>query len=136
MSSDGAWMANKKIFESNGFIVSGKLDRFELMVKAFDKKAELPQLVDWTRELAKYKGWHIVYADQCPWHEKSVTDILHSAHDHGIDLTVRKITSPREAQKAPSGFGTFSLIRDGRLLADHYISRTRFENILKKEFKG
>jgi hypothetical protein len=38
-------------------------------------------------------------------------------------------------QLAPSGFGTFSLLKDGKLLEDHYISRTRFENILKKEAK-
>jgi hypothetical protein len=52
--------------------------------------------------------------------------------DNGITLTVKKLATPKEAQKAPSGFGTFSLIKDGKLLADHYISRTRFENILKQ----
>jgi hypothetical protein len=30
------------------------------------------------------------------------------------------------------GYGTFGLIKDGVLLEDHYLSRTRFETLLKK----
>ena len=78
----------------------------------------------------------VVYSDQCSWHEKSITDIKQAAIEHGIDLTEKKLKTPREAQMAPSGFGTFSLLKDGKLLADHYISRTRFENILRQEVKG
>lgn len=133
MSSDGPWMANKSLFEKNKFKVVQSLDRFELMVKAFDKEATLPCFNDWTKQQTKYKGWNLLYADQCPWHTKSVTDLQQCAIDNGIELKVKRITTPKEAQKAPSGFATFSLIKDGQLLADHYISRTRFENILKEE---
>jgi hypothetical protein len=133
MSSDGPWIANKTLYEKNNFIVTEKLDRFELMVKSYDPQAKSPEFLDWTIEQQKYIGWHLVYSDQCPWHEKSITDIKQSAADNGIKLTVRKLLTSKEAQNAPSGFGTFSLIKDGKLLADHYISRTRFENMLKKE---
>jgi hypothetical protein len=67
------------------------------------------------------------------WHDKSINDLSLSAKEHGIKLNVTKIMNAKEAQLAPSGFGTFSLIKDGRLLEDHYLSKTRFENILKKE---
>lgn len=133
MSSEGPWMANKSLFEKNNFSMADRLERFELMVKMFDNKGTLPRFYDWTKEQAKYKGWHLIYSDQCPWHEKSITDLQQAARDNGIKLTIKKILNPKEAQKAPSGFGTFSLIKDGRLLADHYISRTRFENIIKQE---
>ncbi len=133
MSSNGAWMANKQLFEKNGFTLAQELDRFELMVKTFDAKQPIPSFNDWTQEQAKYKGWNLIYSDQCPWHDKSVTDLLNCAMDHGFELQIIKMETPEAAQKAPSGFGTFSLLKDGRLLADHYISRTRFENILKKE---
>lgn len=136
MSSDGAWMANKSLFKKNGFIVGDKLGRFELMVKSFNSKLSKPKFIDWTKEQAKYKGWNLVYSDQCPWHEKSITDLKQSALDNGIKLKVKKITSPEEAQTSPSGFGTFSLLKDGRLLEDHYLSRTRFENIIKQEMKN
>jgi hypothetical protein len=132
MSSDGPWIANKSLFQKNNFIIADKLERFELMVKIFDSKVSKPHFFNWIKEQTKYKGWHLVFSDQYPWHEKSITDIRQSAMDNGITLTVKKLATPKEAQKAPSGFGTFSLIKDGKLLADHYISRTRFENILKQ----
>lgn len=135
MSSDGPWMANKSLFEKNKFRVAEKLDRFELMVKTFDHISIKPQFFDWTKQQTKYKGWHLIYSDQCPWHEKSITDLQQSALENGIKLIVKKLLTPIEAQSAPSGFGTFSLLHDGHLLADHYISRTRFENIVKQENK-
>lgn len=133
MSSDGPWIANKTLYEKNNFRVAQKLDRFELMVKLFDPRANTPQFIDWTKQQKKYVGWNLIYSDQCPWHEKSVSDIKQSAMDNKIKLSIKKLQTPGEAQNAPSGFGTFSLIKDGKLLADHYISRTRFENILKQE---
>lgn len=133
LSSDGPWMATKEIFLKNGFRIAEKRDRFELMVKAFEKDYQPPQLNDWHAEQQRYKGWNLVYSDQCPWHEKSVIALQESAAMHGIPLKVVRLNSPKEAQRAPSGYGTFTLLRDGKILADHYISKTRFENILKKE---
>jgi GNAT superfamily N-acetyltransferase len=133
MSSDGPWMANKSLFEKNGFVMAGRRDRFELMIKPFDGEISRPVLLDWTKRLTGYKGWNLIYSDQCPWHDKSVSDLRQAALDNGIKLTIIKLTTPRQAQQAPSGFGTFGLIKDGVLLEDHYISKTRFENILKRE---
>lgn len=132
--SNGAWMADKSLFEKNGFSLTESLERFDLLTLQFNNHGKLPVLIDWRLKLPHYMGWHLVYADQCPWHEKSVTDLQQAATDHGIQLNVHKLLTPAEAQEAPSGFGTFTLIKDGRLIEDHYISRTRFENILKKEY--
>lgn len=133
MSSDGPWMATKELFMNNDFKQAQALGRFELLYKKFDQKGDTPVLNNWTNQQKKYKGWNLVYADQCPWHEKSVTDLLNAAYDHGIELIITKFEKPEQAQNGPSGFGTYALIKDGKLLADHYISRTRFENIMKKE---
>jgi len=135
MSSKGPWIANKSIYEKNDFTLADSLGRFELMFKPFDNGKSKPSFIDWTKQQSKYKGWNLIYSDQCPWHEKSINDIQESAINNGIKLTVKKLESPKEAQMAPSGFGTFSLIKDGKLLEDHYISKTRFENILRKESK-
>ncbi len=132
LSSNGPWVAKNQLFEKNNFIVADSLERFDLMIKTFDPNAPLPKIIDWTKQQSKYNGWNLVYSDQCPWHEKSVSDLLHSAKEHGITLNIKKLDSAAEAQNAPSGFATFSLIYDGKLLADHYISKTRFENILKQ----
>jgi hypothetical protein len=136
ISSEGAWMANKSLYEKNGFVVSEKLERFELMVKSFDNRTSKPTFIDWTKRQAKYKGWNLIYSNQCPWHEKSIKDLKRSALDNGINLKVIKLTTSKEAQNAPSGFGTFSLIKDGKLLEDHYLSKTRFVRIVKQEINN
>lgn len=135
MSSDGVWMANRTLFEKNGYKVVDKLGRFELMSFKLDDKFQQPHFIAWTKHQTEYTGWNLVYSDQCPWHQKSTTDLVQAALDYGIELKVKKLSTPQEAQNAPSGFGTFSLIKDGKLLEDHYLSRTRFENIVKKELE-
>lgn len=136
MTSKGAWMADRHIFEKNGYSEVQKMGRFELLVKKWNGEAPDPRLIDWTANLDQYRGWHVIYADQCPWHEKSVEALLHTAHDYEIDLKVTRLTTDQQARSAPSGFGVFSLLHDGKLLEDHYISATRFRNILKKELKS
>ena len=133
MTSSGGWLANKSIFLNNGFKQIAVKDRFELLSKSWEEQKSPPKFHEWSSRQQQYKGWHLLYADQCPWNEKSVAAILNVAMDHGIDLKVSKINTVEEAKMAPSGFGVFSLLRDGRLLEDHYISHTRFRNILKKE---
>jgi len=133
LTSQGGWLANKTLFENNGFKQIETKDRFELLEKTWNNNTTKPRLHDWHSQQKKYKGWHLSYADQCPWSEKSVAAILNVAMDYGIDLKISKINTVKEAKMAPSGFGVFNLLRDGKLLEDHYLSATRFKNILKKE---
>lgn len=135
MTSDGGWLANKTLFEKNGFVEIASKDRFQLLVKTWNSKAEEPKFHNWTERQKQYQGWHLVYADQCPWNEKSVFALLDVAMDYGLDLKVSKIETVEDAKKAPSGFGVFNLLKDGRLIDDHYLSATRFKNILRKELK-
>lgn len=135
MTSKGSWLAEKALFEKNGFQQLDKKDRFELLSLKWNTSAEGPKFIDWTKQQKKYQGWHLVYADQCPWHEKSAKAMLNIAMDFDIDLKLTKMTTALEAKKAPSGFGVFNLLHDGRLLEDHYLSATRFRNILQKELK-
>ena len=135
MTSKGAWIANKSIFEYNGFKAVDSRGRFELLSKKWDTTVPDPKLIDWTKQQSKYKGWNLIYADQCPWHEKSVVALLNTAMDYDVDLKITKLETAQEAKNAPSGYGVFSLLHDGKLLEDHYLSATRFRNILKKELQ-
>jgi len=67
----------------------------------------------------------LIYADQCPWNEKSVNDVREAAaaSEHGIDLNIVKLVHSKEARNAPSGFGVFSLLLNGKILEDNYISK-------------
>lgn len=135
MSSKGAWIADNGIFNDNGFKRVDQLERFELLSKKWDTAVTDPKLIDWTKQQSKYRGWHLIYANQCPWHEKSVEALLNMAMDYDIDLKITKLETAEEVKKAPSGYGVFSLLHDGKLLEDHYLSATRFRNILKKELQ-
>ncbi|MBK7028803.1 MAG: YoaP domain-containing protein [Bacteroidales bacterium] len=135
MTSDGTWISNKQLFLKNGYQQVANRDRFELLALKINPSAEDPGLVDWNSNQEQYLGWNLVYSDQCPWNEKSAAALKKTADEYGIELKLTHIRSAQEAQQAPSGFAVFSLLRDGRLIEDHYISETRFKNILTKELK-
>ena len=134
-TSKGAWMSDADLFRKLGFKDLAKRGRFELLGKKWDAECPDPEMRNWELQQSAYQGWHLLYADQCPWHDKAVEALWNTAQDYGIDLQLTRIESARAAQQAPSGFGVFSLLRDGRLLEDHYLSATRFRNILKQELK-
>ncbi len=134
LTSSGPWMADSRVYVQNGFKQVSAPDRFELLVRQFNP-GPLPEICDWTKSLRQLQGWHLVYAEQCPMLVKSVYDLQEAAREHGINLQVRRLETAREAQAAPSLYSVFSLVRDGRLLADHYVSRTRFQNIVRKELE-
>jgi len=132
MVSDGTWMAGKEIFLKNGFKKIAERDRFELVVHRLREGAE-PRFRDIDGNSGKSRGLHIVYADQCPMLWKSVDDLSQMAAEYGLNLRVKVLKTAREAQNAPSYYGAFSLLWNGRLLSDHYVSKGRFKNILRKE---
>ena len=133
VASKGPWMTDNRIFEKNGFLVLDRKDRFELLCKTFDEKADSPAFIDWTARQDDYSGWNLFYADQCPWHEKAVGALQETAAEHNITLNIIKLKNKEEAKYGPSGYGVFGLLHNDKLVADHYISATRFKNILNKE---
>ena len=135
MTSKGPWMTDMRIFEKNGYKLVDKKGRFELLSKKWSDTDPEPAFIDWTVKQQKYQGWHLLYSDQCPWHDKSVNVLRETAKEFKIDLQINRIKTVEEAKDAPSGFGVFSLLHNGQLLEDHYLSATRFKNILKKELQ-
>lgn len=131
-ASKGVWMANPSLFLKNGFVQSDARGRFQLMHFSLKPGLPPPSYPDWDAKLPQYQGWHLLYADQCPWHIKSVTELSQTAREAGINLQVTRLNSPAEARQAPMGYGCFGLIKDGVLLEDHYLSATRFKSLLKK----
>jgi hypothetical protein len=132
MVSDGPWMAGREVFLGNGFTQIGEADRFQLVIYRLREGRE-PSFRDISGNLAKYQGLHVVYSAQCPMLPKSVHDLSEMVAEHGLELKVTVLKNAREAQNAPSYYGVFSLIWNGRLLADHYVSKGRFKNLLQKE---
>jgi len=132
MVSDGPWMAGKEVFLRNGFVQIEERERFQLINHRLGK-GSAPRLRDINTKWAKQRGLHIVYTAQCPYLPKSVNDVSLMARERGLKVKVTVLGSAREAQNAPSYYGVFNLLWNGRLLSDHYVSKGRFRNILEKD---
>ena len=132
MVSDGPWMAGREVFLKNGFERIAGADRFELVIHRL-REGPAPRFRDISTNVAKHRGLNIVYAAQCPMLPKSVNDLTDMAAEHGLEVKVTVLDTPEKARRAPSYYGVFNLIWNGRLLSDHYVSKGRFRNILRKE---
>ncbi|MBN2244760.1 MAG: GNAT family N-acetyltransferase [Candidatus Aminicenantes bacterium] len=135
ITSTGAFMADKGLFLKNGFKEVETQGDHSLLVYHL-KKGPLPRFKDWKSKLSSYTGLHIIYSNQCPWVSRFMTEVDAVLKDQGMKIDIKELKTAREAQEAPSIYATFNLINHGKLLADHYISLTRFKNILNKEFPG
>ena len=135
VTSEGPFMAGKDLFLKNEFksIASAK-PSFELMVKIL-KEGPLPKFNDWEKQLSKYEGLNIIYSNQCPWVTRSIKELSEITKKKGLKLKVTELKNAEQAQNAPSIYAVFNLIYNGKLLIDHYISNTRFLNIINKEIK-
>ncbi len=131
VASDGSFMAGREIFLKNGYVVAAEAGKEQLLVKRFRMGAP-PALNDWRAELAKHKGLSIVFSKQCPWVARFIEESRPVFAKSGLRPEIRELETAAQAQRAPSLYGVFSLIHNGRLLADRYISTTRLANILKK----
>jgi len=101
------------------------------MVKQLRKEPE-PKFKDYEKQLAKYNGLHIVYSNQCPWIARFISEIGEIIKQKDLKISITELKTPEQAQDAPSIYAVFNLVNNGKLLADHYISNTRFLNIINK----
>ncbi len=131
VASDSAFMAKKDLFLKNGFQAVETSGMFTLLVKPL-KKGPLPKFRDWEKQLGKYKGLNIVYSNQCPWVARFVKEINEIIQTKGLRIKITELRTARQAQDAPSIYGVFTLLQNGGILADHYISQRRFLNIMEK----
>ena len=107
-------------------------------VLKFNEKSPSPKFKgNWEERQSQYgKGLTIIRADQCPYTVKNVNEISESAEkEFNIKPKVVTLQNHREAQNSPCPFGTFCILYDGKLIAEHPISRTRFKNIMNKILK-
>lgn len=136
----GPWLAESRLFLSAGFrIVDTAPPDYELLVSKFDPTAPDPSLrEDGAGKLKRYAhGLTIIRSDQCPHIAKFAGDIAETAErEYGLKPRVVELKSHRAAQNAPTPYAIFSIVLDGRLLADHQISRTRFRNIMRRLSKA
>jgi hypothetical protein len=134
ITSDNSFMVTKEIFIKNGYNIISESGKEQLLAKKF-KDGPLPSINNPENELKKYNGLNIVYSGQCPWVSRFIEEVKPILKELNLEPNIIELRNAGEAQKAPSIYSAFNLIYNGRLLADRYISTTRFLNIIKKEIK-
>jgi N-acetylglutamate synthase-like GNAT family acetyltransferase len=134
VTSSDSFMAGSGLFIKAGFFSVESNPPYELLVKKFEATAPDPCLVvERERALKRYKkGLTILAADQCPMVPKWVEEISQASRAMGLKTKVVRIRSARASRELPTPYGTFSIIYDGRLIAERPVSATRFTNIMRK----
>ena len=132
----GSFMVDSRIFLKHEFeVVDTAPPDFELLVKRFKKNAPAVRFKsNWHERLERYKnGLTIIRSDQCPYSVKNVNEICGTAQEKfRIKPTVISLKDFKEAQNSPCAFGTFCIVYNGKIIAEHPISKGRFTNIMNK----
>jgi ribosomal protein S18 acetylase RimI-like enzyme len=132
----GSFMAGRGIFVKHGFeVVDTASPDFELLVRKHNRRSPTPKFKsDWQKRLSEYgRGLKIIRADQCPYTVKNVNEISETARkEYDLKASVISLENHEEAQSSPCAFGTFCIVYDGKIIADHPISNRRFINIMSK----
>ena len=135
VASEGPFMTGKDLYIKNGFeIAETAKPSFSLLYKNV-KDGPLPKFKDWQARLAEYEGLHIVYSNQCPWVARSIDELKDVASENNLEIKITEMETAKQAQNGPSIYSVFNIVYNGKLLVDHYISSTRFKNILTKELR-
>jgi len=130
----GPWSAGRSLFLAKGFRLADTAPPdYELLVRKFKATAADPVFKGgYDRKAAQFgKGLTIVRSAQCPYIAKFAAEIAQTAEEefHLKPQTIA-IESCRDAQHAPTPYAVFAIVYNGRILADHQISRTRFRNLM------
>lgn len=123
LASEGSYMKWKKFLSEHGFeIVDTALPSFELMALKFGQAPSPTFIKDGEKKARGYgKGLVILRSDQCPYFEDATQVLLATARKKGIPSKVIKLKTAKEVRAlAPSPYGVFTVVLDGRLIPSHY----------------
>lgn len=134
VTSSDSFMAGRGLFIKAGFVSVDSRPPYELLVKKFKKTAPDPRfIVDRERVLKRYKkGLTILAADQCPMVAKCVEDIAEAARVLGLEPKVVRVRSAAQSRELPTPYGVFSVIYDGKLIAERPVSGSGFMSIMRR----
>lgn len=139
VSSDGNWLASKKLFLHHGFIEIGQAPpSFQLLVHRFGDAPHPTFPQDWpARQAAFGPGLTVIRTPQCPYIENAANGFLRMAAEKGIPARVVELNTANEVQqRAPCAYGTFGVVYNGRLLSYIYLSPGEFEKRLTALVSG
>lgn len=133
VTSSDAFMAGRDLFLRAGFVSVDRIPPYELLVKKLKKTAPDPRfIVQRERLFERYrKGLTILAADQCPYVPKMAEKIAAASRTLGLEPKVVRIGSAQASRELPTPYGVFSILYEGKLIAERPISATRFMSIMR-----
>lgn len=134
VTSSDAFMADSALFLKAGFVPVDRIPPYELLVRKLQETAPDPRFIVERKSLARRsrKGLTILAADQCPYVAKSVERIAAASRTLGLEPGIVRVGSAKASRELPTPYGVFSILHDGRLIAERPISATRFVSILHR----
>lgn len=124
LASKGNWLAKPALFAHFGFeMVEETAPGFALMVKRF-APGPTPRLSGgWAAKAAACgAGLTVLRSAQCPYLEDAAEHVRTFAAAQGIPFKDVRLESAADIRtRAPSPYGVYALVRDGRLVAYHYL---------------
>jgi N-acetylglutamate synthase-like GNAT family acetyltransferase len=131
LTSEGNWLAGKKLLLKYGFTpVAEAPPSFKLMVRQFDEAPPPILLSNWDKKAKQFlRGLTVFRSDQCPYIDDAVKTVLNAAERLRIESRIVELKTSEDVRKlAPSPYGVFSIVYNGKLLSHHYL--------LEKELLG
>ncbi len=134
VTSADSFMAGSDLFIKAGFVSVDRIPPYELLVKKIQKTAPDPRfIVERERLFKRYrKGLTILAADQCPYVSKTVERIAEASRTLGLEPKVVRVANAKASRELPTPYGVFSILYDGKLIAERPVSATRFLNIMSE----
>jgi ribosomal protein S18 acetylase RimI-like enzyme len=134
VTSEGNWLAGRKMYEKHGFERVDEAAPFSLYAKRF-KKGPAPKFAHDSKESQRRygRGLTVLRSDQCPYIDDAVTHAVNAAKKAGVRCRVVDMNSPDDVRRwSPTPFGVFALLLNGRLLSYHYLLEKTLLPLLKK----
>jgi GNAT superfamily N-acetyltransferase len=124
LTSEGNWLAGKELLLQHGFkLIAQTPPSFDLMAIKFDDALPPTFLNNWEKKAEQFaRGLTVLRSDQCPYIDDAVKTVLDTAKRLGIESRVVELKTSEDVRNlAPSPYGVFSIVYNGRLLSHHYL---------------
>jgi len=126
LASKGSYMKWERFLAEHGFeTVDTAPPSFELMVNKFGKARSPSFTKDWESKARGFgKGLVILRTDQCPYFMDATQTLLETAKKKGIPSKVIELSTSKEVREfAPSPYGVYTVILDGKVIPSHFQAR-------------
>lgn len=129
------FLADKSFYIKSGYkIIDTAPPYFELAVKLFDNKAELPKFTDSAKNgfPEEIKGIDIFYTSQCPFTVPYVELLKPTILASDIPIRTHHIKSREEAQNHFCPITTYSVFVNGKFHTQEILTTKKLEQLISK----